>query len=262
MKSTAPFTSSTTQVPSLGRQQVDADERAVDRARRGADATSHASTRRLRPARAARRARRSSAIRPAPRRAAPRRRPGRRRRRAAGRSRAARRASARARRSPRTTALVSSSASVRSIDVLVVAPDDVLSPRAEARLEDERRLELGRRQPRRDVHGARVRDAGARTEPARCASLSCAATSVRGPFSTVTPDAARRSSAQSPGSTPSSDRQDVEPAERDVARAAGVPSAWAGDSTVPSRVFVGRDTVGDDRKGAHSGHRRFRAPRL
>ena len=35
MKSTAPFASSTTQVPILGRQQVDADERAVDRPRGG-----------------------------------------------------------------------------------------------------------------------------------------------------------------------------------------------------------------------------------
>ena len=43
--------------------------------------------------------------------------------------------------------------------LLVVAPDHVLAPRAEARLEDERRLELRLRQPWRDMHGARVRHA-------------------------------------------------------------------------------------------------------
>ena len=61
-------------------------------------------------------------------------------------------------------------------------------------------------------------------------SLSCVAMSVAGPFSTVTPRAARTPSAQSPGSTPSS-----------VGRTSSRPSAA---SPRPSDVTASTGVIG------------------
>ena len=70
------------------------------------------------------------------------------------------------------------------------------------------------------------------------ASLSCAAVSVSRPLSTVTPCAAKRSSAHRPGWMPSSDRTT---SSRPSATSPGrePASAWAGVNTTPSRTFVG-----------------------
>ena len=236
MKSTAPFASSTTQRSVLGRQQVDADERAVDRARGGQSdvARSHGRLHRLTP-------RSERDVRPP----------------FPGCGNALHRPDdlVACDHQPQVVAtwsdeLLRQGAGCRvprsrlevgegSFDrVLVVAADDVLSPRAEARLEDERRLEPGLRQPRRDVRRARVRDAGAeqrlRCERAcRVRRRACAARSAAS-----RPSSARRSSAQSPGSTPSSvGRTSSRP--RAISPGPSRASAWAGDSTVPSRVLVG-----------------------
>ncbi len=133
---------------------------------------------------------------------------------------------------------------------LVVAADHVLAPRAEARLEDDRRLELGRRQPRRDVHGARMRDAGARqrrrrSRACRAPRPACADRSAR---SRRTRRGARAPRAPARPRRATAGRRAGRARRR---RAAGASRAWAGETTGPSRVFVGRDTVGDDGKGAH-----------
>ena len=70
------------------------------------------------------------------------------------------------------------------------------------------------------------------------ASLSCAATSVRCPLSTVTPSASSRSSAERPGSIPSSvGRMSRRPSATSPGR--NLTSACAGVSTAPRRVLVG-----------------------
>ena len=91
-------------------------------------------------------------------------------------------------------------------------------------------------------HGATcsVRGCGTPASNNACAvmSLSWAATSVRRPLSTDTPAAARRSRAQSPGSTPSSDSR-TSRRPRATSPGPSRASACAGVRTPPSRVFVG-----------------------
>ena len=75
--------------------------------------------------------------------------------------------------------------------VVRVAAHDVAAPAAEARLEHDRRLELGPREPRRDVHRARMRTPAAASAWA-VASLSCARARLGPSFSTITPRRSKR----------------------------------------------------------------------
>ena len=144
----------------------------------------------------------------------------------------------RGRPSPRTSGGSASSRQSRLDGLVRVAADDVEAPAAEAGLENERRLELGRRQPRRDVNGSRMRHAGS-VERGRRRELVVGLDERRA--------AVQHGDARAPraGRAPRARaRCRRASAGRRAGRArhlpgAGGPRARAGVMTVPRRVFVG-----------------------
>ena len=250
LKSTAPFTSSTTQVPrSAGSRST--PTRSPPTAAAAAIAIAHASARRgdrLAP-RAERDvrpplARCGDAAHSADDAAA-------RDDDAAGRSRAVRRASARSRRSPRTTVRlagrrVSARSTRRRRSGHVLAPEPKRGLRT-----------IGGSSSGSGSHGATctVRGCGtpAANSAAAVASLSCAATSVRRPFRTVTPERREPVERPQPGLDAVERREHVEAAERDVAGAE--PRQGLRGRRARSRAGCSSEwPMGDDGEGAHCGN--------